>query len=145
MKFKIILTSILVAVFAFTAVSQYAPSLVLGQSPATSPATSPVTGPVTFAGLKLEGTVTYRILGRWFKSFGKVLAASGVKVTAEDRETGQKVEATTDSDGNYLFVLPSAKYHVDVEDTSAKFVPPFKNVNLKKDKDDVNFQGLKWN
>jgi len=148
MKTKIIFASILTLVFGYAFVAQTYPVSAKKietptPTPITSPATGPVTGPITFAGFKLSGKVTYRNLGRIWKSLGKVVPAVGVQVTAINRSTGTTANTTTDSNGDYLFILPEAKYKVDV-DAQGFFVPPFRMVNLKKDKDGVNFQGLNF-
>lgn len=145
MKHKILLITALVSLFVGSFLLQSKPDNV-SASPVTSPVTSPITGPITFAGFKLQGKVTYKILGRWWKSIGKVIPAADVTVVAKDRDTGAKTETQTNSDGDYLFVLPEAKYKVYVaKEEQGWFVPPFKNVNLKKDKEGINFQGFKWN
>ncbi len=145
MKLKIFFATILTLVLGVAFLAQTDISNALAQTPVTSPVTGPATGPITFAGFKLQGNVSYRILGRFGKLFGKIIPAVGVKVTAEDRSTGAATDTTTDSDGNYLFLLPSAKYKVTVEDAeNTFFVPPFRLVNLHKDTDYANFQGLQF-
>jgi hypothetical protein len=145
MKFKVFLSAILIVSLAFAFIAQSGKVSAQSVTPTTSPTTGPSTGPITFAGFKLEGTVTYRNLGRIWKSLGKVVPAVGVEVTAKNRETGTETQTTTDANGNYLFVLSEDKYKVTVDDgTNTMFVPPFRLVNLKKDKDGVNFQGLKF-
>lgn len=151
MKLKLILITLLVAVFGYVLSNELQSVSASNKktptpTPVTSPITSPVTGPVTFAGLKLQGKVTYKTFKRWWNSAKKVLPASDVTVVAKNRETGEKKETQTDANGEYTFILPEDKYRVYVaKDEKGWFVPPFKNVNLKKDKDGVDFQGFKWN
>jgi hypothetical protein len=115
-------------------------------TPISSPVTSPISGPITFAGLKLQGKVTYRIIGRWWKSLGHVIGANDVTVVAKNRETGEKTETQTNVDGEYTFILSEDKYKVYVaKDETGWFVPSHRNVNLKKDKDGINFHAVKWN
>jgi hypothetical protein len=150
MKLKIavvlLLTLALGGTYALQSNTVFASNKKPSPTPISSPITSPITGPVTFAGLKLQGKVTYTILGRWWKSFGHLVGASDVTVVAKNRETGEKSETQTNVDGEYVFVLPSAKYKVSVgKDEDGWFVPSSHNVNLKKDKDGINFKGFKWN
>ncbi len=105
-----------------------------------SPTPSPVVEKFT-----LTGRITYRNLGRFWKSFGKVVGAVNAKVTATNRQTGEKTETTTNANGYYWLTLPADKYKVTVEDTNGtKFVPLSRNVNLHDDREGVNMQGLKF-
>lgn len=151
MKLKLTLITLLVAVFgavlsdsvlSVSANNKKTPT----PTPLTSPVTSPVTGPVTFAGFTLQGKVTYKILKRWWNSAKRIVPASNVTVVAKNRETGEKSETQTDTNGKYIFVLPSDKYRVSVDkDEDGWFLPSYRNVNLKKDTKNVDFQGFKWN
>jgi hypothetical protein len=114
-------------------------------SPISSPITSPVTSPITFSGFKLQGNVSYRVIKRWFNSLKRFTPAADVTVVAKNRDTGEKTETKTDSDGDYIFTLPSDKYRVTVKsDGHGWFVPPFHNVNLNKDRDSIDFTGFTW-
>ena len=118
------------------------PTLIPSATPSATvtPTPSPIVEHATLA-----GRITYRNLGRFWKSFGKVVAAVNVKVTATNRATGEKTETTTNANGYYWLTLPSSKYRITVEDgKGTKFVPPFRNVNLHDNREGVNMQGLKF-
>ncbi len=105
---------------------------------------SPITSPVTF--FKVSGNVTYKFFKLFTNNGQRFAPAPGVTMTAENVFTKEKVQTTTDTNGNYtLNLYEKGVYLVGPSGGNTNtYVSPLQVIHANKSgmKNNVTFHGL---